>query len=101
MTIVNRLVPICQFGGPCEKVGEGHLKAMMQQIDTDTTRTTGQSLHSIITGRELLRCGNCNKYRDLKTCRQCRKVSYCSKERQRQHWKMHKRDCTPASSCAT
>ena len=75
MTIVNRLVPICQFGGLCEKVGEDHLKAMRQQIDTDMTRTTGQSLHSIITGRELLRCGNCHKFRDLKTCRQCRKIS--------------------------
>ena len=99
-TIVNRLVPICQSGGPCEKVGKDHLEAMMQQMDRDMKRTTGQCLYSVISGRHLQLCRNCHEETHLKACGRCKKISYCSKECQQQHWKKHKHDCTPSSSCA-
>lgn len=31
-----------------------------------------------------------------KTCSRCKKVSYCSKEHQREHWKVHKKVCGKA-----
>jgi ankyrin repeat protein len=41
------------------------------------------------------RCAMCDKsLRKEKTCAQCQRVSYCSKECQREHWDRHKPACT-------
>ncbi|KAK6980710.1 MYND-type domain-containing protein [Favolaschia claudopus] len=36
---------------------------------------------------------NCFNYKDLKECAQCKSVRYCSKECQRNDWKLHKPTC--------
>ena len=45
------------------------------------------------------KCGFCFKDSVLK-CGRCKKIFYCSKEHQKSHWKIHKKQCveTPSSS---
>lgn len=42
-------------------------------------------------------CENCNKYFEdrsrLLKCKTCRSVTYCSKQCQKNHWEIHKKDC--------
>merc|ERR1712098_436129 len=41
-------------------------------------------------------CANCMEKRpinQLKTCGRCRKVLYCGADCQKQHWKLHKKEC--------
>jgi hypothetical protein len=41
-------------------------------------------------------CFRCKKYsKHLKYCAKCVRVSYCSKECQRENWSEHKRECKP------
>ena len=49
-----------------------------------------------------VRCTYCKKAKhdDLKKCSQCRKVSYCSKQCQKNHWSEHKLACSAASTSA-
>lgn len=42
------------------------------------------------------RCTYCDKVTDAKMCARCKKVQYCSRECQKQHWKAHKPDCKAA-----
>ncbi|KAK7027012.1 MYND-type domain-containing protein [Favolaschia claudopus] len=37
--------------------------------------------------------GDCNNHKNLKTCKRCRSVHYCSKECQKHDWKNHKAAC--------
>ncbi|KAE9103480.1 hypothetical protein PF010_g13724 [Phytophthora fragariae] len=46
---------------------------------------------SSTTGRA---CPICGKTESLKHCASCKRVSYCSREHQRQHWKVHRAECT-------
>lgn len=39
------------------------------------------------------KCAKCSKAEGTLRCSRCRKVSYCSKECQRAHWKSHKIKC--------
>ncbi|XP_006812516.1 prolyl hydroxylase EGLN3-like [Saccoglossus kowalevskii] len=39
------------------------------------------------------RCAVCEKIEDLKRCSRCHVVHYCSREHQKQHWKVHKTSC--------
>ena len=39
------------------------------------------------------KCGFCGKTNDVKLCSGCKKESYCSRECQVSHWKIHKIDC--------
>lgn len=40
------------------------------------------------------KCSNCDSSsHDLKKCAGCHLVSYCNKECQKQHWKIHKKEC--------
>ncbi|XP_065339423.1 prolyl hydroxylase EGLN3 isoform X1 [Cloeon dipterum] len=43
-------------------------------------------------------CELCGSREKLLRCSRCRKVWYCSKEHQREHWKKHKRACVPRSN---
>jgi hypothetical protein len=48
-------------------------------------------------------CSNCSVSRDrkeMKSCAQCRAASYCSKDCQREHWKLggHKKECKPRTT---
>lgn len=40
-------------------------------------------------------CAACGKKATGGSCARCHQVSYCSKECQRAHWKVHKPDCKP------
>lgn len=42
-----------------------------------------------------VRCAKCSKRGSCMRCVRCRKVTYCSKECQRQDWKNHKPMCAP------
>mmetsp|Transcript_65938 Transcript_65938/g.182255 ORF Transcript_65938/g.182255 Transcript_65938/m.182255 type:complete len:315 (-) Transcript_65938:59-1003(-) len=46
-------------------------------------------------GRNLRQCASCGStdYAALKKCSACGEVMYCSKECQKQHWKVHKPSC--------
>ncbi|POM67231.1 Hypothetical protein PHPALM_16801 [Phytophthora palmivora] len=39
-------------------------------------------------------CPICGKSESLRRCGSCKRVSYCSREHQRQHWKVHRTVCT-------
>ncbi|ETK74792.1 hypothetical protein L915_18473 [Phytophthora nicotianae] len=39
-------------------------------------------------------CPICGKSESLRRCGSCKRVGYCSREHQRQHWKAHRADCT-------
>ena len=42
----------------------------------------------------MTRCSSCDQsFPSLKKCAHCLQVSYCSTECQRQHWKVHKKEC--------
>ncbi|KAG6615238.1 Egl nine 1 [Phytophthora cinnamomi] len=45
-------------------------------------------------------CPVCGKSESLKRCSSCKSVSYCSREHQRQHWKVHRAECTYQSKQA-
>lgn len=38
-------------------------------------------------------CSVCGKNADLKTCKECHKIKYCSRECQRVDWNTHKTNC--------
>lgn len=47
---------------------------------------------------EIMKCDNCERTsaeteRTLQRCARCKTVFYCSRDCQRQHWKIHKRVC--------
>jgi hypothetical protein len=39
-------------------------------------------------------CPICGSSESLKRCGSCKRVGYCSREHQRQHWKVHRAECT-------
>ena len=39
-------------------------------------------------------CGSCQTPAITK-CSRCKKVFYCNRECQKQHWKVHKKQCVP------
>ncbi|KAF1794441.1 Zinc finger, MYND-type [Phytophthora cactorum] len=39
-------------------------------------------------------CPICGKSESLRRCGSCKRVNYCSREHQRQHWKAHRAECT-------
>ncbi|KAE9035002.1 hypothetical protein PR003_g9927 [Phytophthora rubi] len=39
-------------------------------------------------------CPICGKSESLRRCGSCKRVGYCSREHQRQHWKEHRSECT-------
>jgi len=48
-----------------------------------------------------MKCGYCGvESNKLKACSACKKVAYCSKEHQREHWKDHKKACKPSEKKA-
>lgn len=47
-----------------------------------------------------VRCTTCRKGGSSMLCSRCRKVTYCSKECQRQDWKNHKVNCAAKSGSA-
>ncbi|CAG7730512.1 unnamed protein product [Allacma fusca] len=40
-------------------------------------------------------CGFCGCSENLQRCARCHCMSYCSKEHQKAHWKVHKKSCNP------
>lgn len=38
-------------------------------------------------------CSHCRGHENLQRCARCRKVSYCSRECQRLHWRVHRHEC--------
>lgn len=39
------------------------------------------------------KCVVCKSKKNLKYCAECKKVMYCSREHQKEHWKLHKKTC--------
>jgi 2-polyprenyl-3-methyl-5-hydroxy-6-metoxy-1,4-benzoquinol methylase len=51
---------------------------------------------SVVKGEE---CDNCNNsFEELKSCSKCRKAKYCTKQCQREHWRVHKLVCVKMPS---
>ena len=42
------------------------------------------------------RCRQCGNVADTQACSRCKSVTYCSRECQKKHWKLHKPDCKTA-----
>ncbi|KAK7072642.1 hypothetical protein SK128_012619 [Halocaridina rubra] len=58
-----------------------------------TTKVSGKIT---MTNEDASRCGSCGAKATLK-CTACGTVYYCSKEHQKKHWKVHKKECLPYS----
>ena len=51
-------------------------------------------------GKNISLCAGCNtekKLEELSKCAGCKFVCYCSRECQKKHWKIHKKDCQESS----
>ena len=90
--IANRMVPVCQ-SDECEHVASVHLDDMGKHIN-GLLRSAGTSLSSVMSQRRA--CATCKKVMRMKECRQCRRISYCSRECQKKDWKRHKGECRSA-----
>ena len=71
---------------------------------TSTKATTGGGMNSPAASEINLKlplkiCSNCFKEGTaLRDCSRCKSVQYCSKDCQRQHWKIHKPECKCAAT---
>ena len=46
-----------------------------------------------ISGKAAVSCGNCGKSESHMVCSGCKKIRYCGRDCQKEHWKVHKKTC--------
>lgn len=75
-----------------------HLQAALQgQHPPPLTPTAARMQRTFERVERAAACDGCGQSAvGLRRCARCRQAQYCSAECQRQHWKVHKRECRPA-----
>eukprot|EP01043_Picozoa_sp_COSAG02_P014330 COSAG02_NODE_589_length_19902_cov_119.928939_9_plen_289_part_00 len=67
------------------------------RFEQDLARENAMLADVAMGKREGTPCAKCGCGGAKKLCGRCRQVSYCSQQCQKQHWKRHKKQCTPVS----
>ena len=85
--------PIEMASGMGQLYGEGAVVKLIMEAAIKKGRDTAKA-------RRL--CANCNRachvVAELSECTLCKVVPYCSRDCQKQHWKVHKKECAGLSS---
>jgi hypothetical protein len=88
------LIPVCSDGG-CTTSSTQEFNSMLAGAAKESG--TERTFHP---KRGIQYCRKCNKYDDtseqFKQCSRCKVAYYCSRECQKDHWKIHKKDCRTA-----
>jgi hypothetical protein len=86
------LMPVCS-DGRCTT-------SSTQEINSMLALKSGHDLHP--DGSVPLLCRKCKKSDDaserFKQCSRCKVTYYCGRDCQKDHWRIHKKECLPASS---
>ncbi len=80
-----------------KKAFRGHTAATVEgRLLTDATLDSWSTANCAVPGEKTARasCGNCGTaFSKLSMCGRCKRVSYCGRDCQRQHWPVHKQAC--------